>query len=149
MTNFRCNCPITSGIDVLGDKWTLVLIKQMLIENFKTFKEFTESNESISTNILSQRLKHMQELGLIFRTNQPNNKKSNLYLLTEKGLKLIPLIMELTIWSSDNLREEHPTMDYDENLEFVKNNKEEAYILIAEKYKEKTGYNNVQNDNTP
>ena len=54
---FRCNCPFTSALDILGDKWMLVIVKQMLIEGKETFKDFTESEEAIATNILSTKLK--------------------------------------------------------------------------------------------
>ena len=54
---FRCVCPITSAIDILGDKWMLVIVKQMLTEDKKTFKDFTESDEAIATNILTSKLK--------------------------------------------------------------------------------------------
>ncbi len=56
---FRCNCPITSALDILGDKWTLVIIKQMLLQNKKTFKDFTNSEEAIATNILTVRMKNL------------------------------------------------------------------------------------------
>ena len=61
---FRCDCPFTSALDVLGDKWMLVIVKQMLIEGKETFKDFTESEEAIATNILSAKLKILVELGI-------------------------------------------------------------------------------------
>ena len=61
---FRCACPITSALDILGDKWILVIIKQMLIEDKKTFKDFTESDEAIATNILSSKLKCLEEFDI-------------------------------------------------------------------------------------
>jgi len=69
---FRCKCPITSGLDILGDKWMLVIIKQMLIEDKMTFKDFTESDEAIATGILSSKLKCLQELGIITKTQLPD-----------------------------------------------------------------------------
>ena len=59
--NFRCNCVITSFLDVLGDRWMLVIIKQMLIEGKETFKDFVQSEEAIATNILSSKLKQLEE----------------------------------------------------------------------------------------
>ena len=85
---FRCDCPITSALDILGDKWMLVIIKQMLIEDMRTFKAFIESDEAISTNILSLKLKCLEHYGLIKREDHPTNKKTKLYHLTEKGLSL-------------------------------------------------------------
>ncbi|MEO0628294.1 MAG: winged helix-turn-helix transcriptional regulator, partial [Bacteroidota bacterium] len=101
---FRCDCPITSAVDVLGDRWMLVVIKQMLLEERKTFKDFMESDEAIATNILSAKLKLLEKLQLITKSKLPNNKKTNLYLLTEKGLSLAGTIVELALWSDENLR---------------------------------------------
>ena len=102
--NFRCNCPITSALDIVGDKWTLVIIKQMLLEGKKTFKDFSESDEAIASNILSSRLKMLEEFKIITREKLPHNKKTNIYVLTEKGLGLTPTIIELTLWSDLNIR---------------------------------------------
>ena len=59
---FRCDCPVTSAIDIVGDKWTIVIIKQMLLEHKKTFKQFSESEEAIAPNILSHRLKKLVKI---------------------------------------------------------------------------------------
>jgi DNA-binding HxlR family transcriptional regulator len=64
----------------------LVIIKQMLIEGKETFKDFTEADEAIATNILSAKLKFLEEVGLIIKTQRPDNKKTNLYLLTDKRI---------------------------------------------------------------
>ena len=142
MTNkFRCNCPITTALDILGDKWTLVIIKQMLLERKKTFKDFSESDEAIASNILSSRLKMMEEYKIISKEKLPDNKKTNIYLLTEKGLGLTPTIVELTLWSDSNIREYHSSIITDSRIEMVKNNKEESIKMIVESYKQNTGYN--------
>ena len=142
MTNkFRCNCPITSALDILGDKWTLVIIKQMLLERKKTFKDFSESDEAIASNILSSRLKMMEEYKIISKEKLPDNKKTNIYLLTEKGLGLTPTIVELSLWSDSNIREYHSSIITDSRIEMVKNNKEESIKMIVESYKQNTGYN--------
>lgn len=109
-TNFRCDCPFTSALDILGDKWMLVIVKQMLIENKETFKDFVESDEAIATNILTTKLKQLQELGLVTKTKLPENKKSVYYHLTEKALDLTSVIVELGLWSDKHLRDLNPTM---------------------------------------
>lgn len=139
--DFRCNCPITSALDIVGDKWTLVIIKQMLLEGKKTFKDFSESDEAIASNILSSRLKMMEEYKIISKEKLPDNKKTNIYLLTEKGLGLTPTIVELTLWSDSNIREYHSSLITDSRIEMVKNNKEESIKMIVESYKQNTGYN--------
>ena len=135
---FRCECPITSALDILGDKWILVIIKQMLIEDKKTFKDFTESDEAIATNILASKLKCLEELGIIIKTQLPDNKKMNLYLLTEKGLALTPIIVELSIWSDENVRDLHSIMRDSPEIAIMKSDKNAFIKLIQENYKSKT-----------
>ena len=135
---FRCKCPITSAIDILGDKWILVIIKQMLIEDSMTFKDFIESDEAIATNILSSKLKCLEELGIIIKKQLPDNKKTNLYLLTEKGLALTPIIVELSIWSDENVRELNKIMRDSPEIAIMKSDKNSFVKMIIENYKAKT-----------
>jgi DNA-binding HxlR family transcriptional regulator len=135
--DFRCACPITSALDVLGDKWMLVIVKQMLIQEKETFKDFAESEESIATNILSAKLKLLEELGIIIKTKPPDNKKTNLYLLTDKGLALTPVLVELAIWSDSYLRDIHPTIVNGEAMELLRNDKAAFASALIEKYREK------------
>ena len=101
---FRCDCPVTSALDIVGDKWTLVVIKLMLLEQKKTFKEFSESDESIAPSILSNRLKTLENIGFIIKEKLPDNQKTNHYFLTEKGLSLTSVIIELALWSHHNIK---------------------------------------------
>ena len=135
--DFRCDCPFTSALDVLGDKWMLVIVKQMLIEGKETFKDFTESEEAIATNILSSKLKLLEEAGIIIKTKRPDNKKTNLYLLTDKGLALTPVLVELAFWSDSYLRDIHPTIVNGETMEFLRNDKSTFACTIENKYREK------------
>ena len=133
---FRCDCPITSALDILGDKWILVIVKQMLLEGKQTFKEFTESDEAIATNILSTKLKLLEELDIVTKSKLPHNKKTNLYHLTEKGLSLTPIIVELALWSDANLRGLNKIMRNGEALELMKTDKEEFIKALKKSYKE-------------
>ena len=63
--DFRCHCPISSALDIIGDKWTLLIVRDMIFDHKKTFKDFSTSAESIASNILSSRLKSMEEAGII------------------------------------------------------------------------------------
>ena len=105
MKKFRSGCPISSTLDVLGDKWSLLIIRDMLIKHKKTFKEISDSDERIAPSILSARLKLLASYKLIFKTKAPNNKKENIYLLTEKGIRLTPIIIEFSLWGDSNMRE--------------------------------------------
>lgn len=133
---FRCKCPITSALDIIGDKWSLVVIKQMLFEGKSTFKDFTDSTESIATNILATRLKMLEHYGIIDKVKLPSNKKTNIYTLTERGLSLTPVLIELTLWSKYHLQEFNPTLNLDKDLYKVEQDKAVAYKFIMEQYRQ-------------
>ena len=102
---FRSGCPISSTLDVIGDKWSLLIIRDMLIKHKRTFKEISDSYERIAPSILSARLKLLASYKLIFKTKALDNKKENIYLLTEKGIRLTPIIIEFSLWGDSNMRE--------------------------------------------
>lgn len=131
---FRCSCPITSSLDIFGDKWTLVTIKQMFFEEKITFKDFTESQESIATNILSSRLKMLEKFGIINKENRPYNKKTKIYTLTGKGLSFAPILIELMLWSRDNIQEFHPSLNIHPELDTIKKNKKQSLKQIIKTY---------------
>ena len=100
---FRSKCPASCALDILGDKWSLLVIRDMIYFKKKTFNEFLKSNEKIATNILASRLKMLEEFGLISKHNSHKNKKINIYKLTKVGLDIIPTLIELTMWSIKNV----------------------------------------------
>ena len=102
---FRSGCPISSTLDVLGDKWSLLIIRDMLVRHKKTFKEISDSDEKIAPSILSARLKLLESYKLIFKKKMPENKKEKIYLLTKKGVRLTPIIIEFSLWGNSNMRE--------------------------------------------
>ena len=102
---FRSGCPISSTLDVIGDKWSMLIIRDMLLKYKKTFKEISDSDERIAPSILSARLKLLESYKLILKTKVPDNKKENIYLLTEKGIRLAPIIIEFSLWGNSNMRE--------------------------------------------
>ncbi len=102
---FRSGCPIASTLDIMGDKWSLLIIRDMLIKHKKTFKEISNSEEHIAPSILSARLKLLESYGLISKYKLPGNKKENIYLLTEKGVDLTSIVVEYTLWGDKYMRE--------------------------------------------
>ncbi len=135
--DFRCSCAITSSLDLLGDRWILVIIKQMLMENVETFKDFMERPEAVATNVLTKRLKWLEEIGLITKTRRPDNNKTNYYHLTKEALELTPVIIDLAIWSHNNLRVLNPNIGDYEELEHIKANRESYCQKLIESYEEK------------
>jgi len=116
---FRSGCPVSSSLDVVGDKWSLLIIRDMLVKHKKTFKQISDSYEKIAPSILSARLKLLESYKLIFKTKAAENKKENIYLLTEKGIRLTPIIIEFCLWGNYNMREFNEIDDI-EGLNFDK-----------------------------
>ncbi|NBV26321.1 MAG: transcriptional regulator [Actinobacteria bacterium] len=106
--HWRSVCPIASGLDVLGDKWSLVIVRDLLEHESRTYSQFCESPEGISTNILAARLKSLTALGIIEHVDLDRPARNNAYRLTTSGLELRPILEAVARWSQKNLRELHP-----------------------------------------
>jgi DNA-binding HxlR family transcriptional regulator len=96
----RSGCPVSFTLDLLGDKWTLLIVRDMIFMGKKYYKEFLESAEGIATNILADRLKRLEEEGIINRYNDPDNQTQYIYELTDKGLDLLPVILQMIVWGA-------------------------------------------------
>jgi len=94
----RSPCPVASTLDLIGDRWTLLVIRDMMFFNKQRFEEFLESPEGISTNILTSRLKLLEELGFVQKTRYSNHSRRMNYHLTEKGKSLRPVLKVITAW---------------------------------------------------
>jgi len=97
----------------------------MLLFQKKTFKEFVTSDEKVATNLLSSRLKMLESLRIITKQKLSSNKKENIYLLTEKGIELAPLIMELVLWSDKYVRA------YNDNMNTLENETDKQSLIIS------------------
>ncbi len=97
--NFRSNCPLSLGLDLFGDKWSLLIVRDLLYYKERTFKDFSLAKEKISSARLSDRLSKLEDLKIITKSNHPTNKKVFIYRLTQKGLDLAPIIAECMSWS--------------------------------------------------
>jgi len=108
---FRSSCIIASALDLIGDKWSLLIVRDMLLHKKKTFKEMVASEEGVATNLLSTRLKMLESLEVITKRKLLENKKENVYLLTDKGIDLAPIILEIVLWSDKYVRDYNPDMN--------------------------------------
>jgi DNA-binding HxlR family transcriptional regulator len=97
-TTTRSQCPISTTLDILGDKWTLLIIRDLMFNGKKTYGEFLQSEEKIATNILADRLVLLEKTGLVEKKAFPGNKVKNLYQLTPKGIDLMPVLFEIILW---------------------------------------------------
>ncbi len=92
-------CPITYGLDTFGDRWTLLIIREIMILGKRTYSEFLEADEGIASNILVARLKHLEAEGIVEKSRDPENRRAFIYELTKKGRDLAPILIEIIIWS--------------------------------------------------
>jgi DNA-binding HxlR family transcriptional regulator len=102
-TSHRSVCPIACTLDILGDRWTLLVIRDMLFFEKQRFEEFLESAEGISTNILAQRLRQLEAAGLIEKHPYSNHPRRMNYALTEKGRSLRPVLRSMIVWGLRNV----------------------------------------------
>ena len=107
----RSHCPINFVLETFGDKWSLLIVRDLMFKGKKSFGEFSESSEKISTNILAERLKRLEAHGIIEKSVDPANRSKLNYALTQKGNDLLPIMLEITAWSSkyDALTNAPPT----------------------------------------
>tara|TARA_R110002126_G_scaffold92305_1_gene219177 strand:+ start:304 stop:735 length:432 start_codon:yes stop_codon:yes gene_type:complete len=95
----RSHCPINYALESFGDKWTLLIIRDLMFKAKTSFNEFLSSNEKISTNILADRLRRLESLGIVSKEVSDENRSKLIYSLTRKGRDLLPIMMEITQWS--------------------------------------------------
>jgi len=97
---FRSLCPVATGLDIIGDKWTLLILRDMIWGHKSLFSEFKESPEHMPSKMLSNRLKKLEALGFISQKAGVTNKKSVYYLMEEKGIDTFPIMIEMAIFTS-------------------------------------------------
>jgi DNA-binding HxlR family transcriptional regulator len=95
----RSGCPINLTLEVVGDKWSLLVIRDMIFGNRRHFRELlTQSEEGIASNILADRLKRLVEQGIITKADDPSHKQKSIYSLTEQGIELFPVLAQMATW---------------------------------------------------
>jgi DNA-binding HxlR family transcriptional regulator len=96
----RSDCPISCSLDVWGDRWSLLIIRDLMFKKECTYGDFLKAEEKIATNILASRLQTLEENGIIMKLDHPDSKAKVLYKLTEKGIDLLPIMIEINIWAN-------------------------------------------------
>ena len=95
----RSGCPINLTLEVVGDKWSLLVIRDMIFGNRRHFRELlTGSEEGIASNILADRLKRLVEQGIVSKADDPTHKQKSVYSLTDKGIALLPVLAQMSVW---------------------------------------------------
>ena len=97
---YKSHCPINYAQESFGDRWSLLIIRDLMFKGKKYYGDFLSSDEKISTNILADRLDKLEVRGLITKTPDKNNRSKNIYKLTQKGVHLMPMLLEMIAWSA-------------------------------------------------
>ena len=96
----RSHCPVNYGLEIFGDKWSLLIVRDIVFSGKKTYGEFLRSEEGFATNILASRLVFLEEQGILRKTPHSADKRKDFYSLTDKGLDLIPMLLDIVLWSA-------------------------------------------------
>lgn len=96
----RSTCPINAALEVVGDSWSLLIVRDLMFAGARTYRDFLRSDEKIATNILASRLDKLERAGIISSRRDPTDARSILYRLTAKGVELAPVLMELSRWGT-------------------------------------------------
>jgi DNA-binding HxlR family transcriptional regulator len=96
----RSGCPISVSLEIFGDRWSLLVVRDLMFKGMRTFKEFAAAGEGIATNVLAERLERLESAGIVARAADPADARRVLYRLTEKGMGLAPVLVEMVIWAA-------------------------------------------------
>src|SRR5260221_12234966 len=96
----RSDCPISFALETFGDRWSLLIVRDIVYFGKKTYGESLESEEGIATNILASRLAQLEQKGILSKKPDPTDKRKEVYSLTEAGLDLIPILLQMEDWSA-------------------------------------------------
>lgn len=122
----KSDCPINFALEIFGDRWTFLIVRDLMFKGKHFYGEFLMSEEGIATNILSDRLSLLEGNGIICRSSDPSHKQKIKYSLTQKGIDLVPLLVEFIMWSAKYDK------DSAVDLNFVKTVKRDKVGLISE-----------------
>lgn len=127
----RSGCPITYALDLLGDKWSLLIIRDILLKGKRRYQEFADSEERIASNILASRLARLEAEGFLTKRRDPENGRQYLYGVTDKTLDLLPMLVELVLWS---VKYDAGTSADPKLIQRIKQDKGAFIALITERY---------------
>lgn len=114
-TDQRSTCPISTALELIGDRWTLLVVRDLMFAGKRHFREFLQSEEGIASNVLSSRLATLVENGIVTRQGDPSHAQKAIYSLTEKGLELLPVLVAMSGWTQKH----HPDTRRPEAAELV------------------------------
>jgi DNA-binding HxlR family transcriptional regulator len=128
-TKFRSGCPLNASVEIFGDRWSLLIIRDMMLHGFRSYTQFLDSYEGIATNILANRLKKLEGYGIIARQQDSLDRRKLIYTLTEKGMDLAPLLTEMVLWAAVHEKTQNPEL-----IRQIKKDKQKFLVSVRQKY---------------
>lgn len=104
----RSGCPVSIALEMLGDRWSLLIIRDLMVRGYRTFQAFQRSGEGIATNILADRLQKLEAVGILTAEAEETDGRRVNYRLTEKGIDLAPVLLEMLLWAARHERTAAP-----------------------------------------
>ena len=98
--SWRSGCPLNASVEILGDRWSLLIVRDMMLRGLHSYKEFLDSYEGIATNILADRLRKLEKHGIITTEKDNSDGRKVVYVMTEKGMELAPVLTEMVLWAA-------------------------------------------------
>src|SRR5215475_1254878 len=129
----RSGCPVSVALETLGDRWSLLIIRDLMVRGLKTFKDFRQSGERIATNILADRLRRLEAKEIIEFETDPGDRRKGNYRLTQKGIELAPVLLELLIWGARH----HPTAAPCQMMEDMSRNRNQVLAEVERRWRER------------
>ena len=129
----RSGCPLNASVEILGDRWSLLIIRDMMLRGFQSYKEFLGSSEGIATNILADRLRRLEAHGIVTTEPDPSDGRKRIYSLTRKGIDLAPVLTEMVLWAAG-----HEATDNQALVRLMQKDKQGFLAEARQRWAEKT-----------
>jgi DNA-binding HxlR family transcriptional regulator len=127
----RSGCPLNASVEILGDRWSLLIVRDMMLRGFRSYKQFLGSYERIATNILADRLRRLEQHGIITSQPDPSDGRKLIYLLTKKGIDLAPVLTEMVLWSAGHEQVENQAL-----VELMRKDKQKFIAEVRKRWAE-------------
>src|SRR5882757_10935322 len=128
---WRSGCPLNASVEMLGDRWSLLILRDMMLRGYLSFKQFLKSDEGIATNILASRLRKLEKYGIISARLDPSDGRKVVYLLTRKGIDLAPVLTEMVLWASG-----HEETGNQALVQLMKKDKHQFLVSIRKRWED-------------
>lgn len=130
---WRSECPLNASVEILGDRWSLLIIRDMMLRGFRSYKEFLQSYEGIATNILADRLQNLIAHGIITAERNPSDGRKLIYSLTPKGIDLAPVLTEMVLWAA-----QHEDTGNQPLVQLIQKDKEQFLAAARQRWMDQT-----------